>query len=106
MTPNEILIFNVTRLSRGKGWTHRQLASHMGINEASLSRAINHNPSLRTLGKIAKALDVSIKSLFQDPNDVEGFILLQGRAYHFNNKKELDDIERYAQSLPSPKLKV
>lgn len=93
MTSNEILIFNITRICREKGWTHKQLAKNMGMMAESLSRAINRNPSLRTLDKIAKALDVSIKSLFQDPNDVEGFILLRGKPYHFNSRDELVRID-------------
>lgn len=103
MTPNEILIFNINRICREKGWTHKVLAKNMGMMAESLSRAINRNPSLRTLDKIAKALDVSIKSLFQDPNDVEGFVLLHGKVYHFNSKQELEEIERYAQTKPGRK---
>ena len=45
---------------------------------------------------MAKALDVSIKSLFDDPNDVEGFILLNGKYYHFNNNDELLSIQQRA----------
>jgi transcriptional regulator with XRE-family HTH domain len=66
----------------------------MGIMEAALSRALAGNPQLKTIEKIAKALEVSIKSLFDDPNDIEGFILLNGMPYHFNSKYELTEIER------------
>lgn len=62
--------------------------------EAALSRALNGNPQLKTLERIAKALDVSIKSLFDDPNDVEGFILLRGQSYHFNSETELRAIQQ------------
>jgi transcriptional regulator with XRE-family HTH domain len=62
--------------------------------EASLSRSLNGNPTLETLEKIAKALDVSIKSLFNDLADVEGFILLHGKPYHFNSLQELNAIEK------------
>lgn len=48
------------------------------------------NPTLETLEKIAKALDVSIKSLFNDPADVEGFVLLKGKPYHFNSQAEFE----------------
>lgn len=45
---------------------------------------------------IAKTLDVSIKSLFNDPGDVEGFVLLKGKSYHFNSREELSFKERQA----------
>ncbi len=61
-------------------WNRRALAKKMGIMEASLSRSLNGNPTLETLEKIAKALDVSIKSLFNDPTDFEGFVLLHGNT--------------------------
>lgn len=92
----EILNVNVDRLCDERGWSHKRLANEMNIMEAALSRALNGNPQLKTLERIAKALDVSIKSLFDDPNDVEGFILLNGKYYHFNNNDELLSIQQRA----------
>ena len=89
----QILNLNVDRLCNERGWTHKRLAKEMGIMEAALSRALAGNPQLKTIEKIAKALDVSIKSLFDDPNDVEGFILLRGQSYHFNSNAELLSIQ-------------
>lgn len=97
----ELLINNIDYLCRERKWTRRDLAKKMGIMEASLSRSLKGNPTLGTLEKIAKALDVSIKSLFDDPADVEGFILLNGKPYHFNTKEELKSIEQ--RSLQSSK---
>ena len=88
----QILNLNVDRLCNERGWTHKRLAKEMGIMEAALSRALAGNPQLKTIEKIAKALDVSIKSLFDDPNDVEGFILLKGQPYHFYGKDELNQV--------------
>jgi len=93
MEIKELLINNIDYLCRERKWTRRDLAQKMGIMEASLSRSLKGNPTLGTLEKIAKALDVSIKSLFEDSNDVEGFVLLKGKAYHFNSLKELMTIE-------------
>lgn len=93
MEIKELLINNIDYLCRERKWTRRDLAKKMGIMEASLSRSLKGNPTLGTLEKIAKALDVSIKSLFEDSNDVEGFVLLKGKAYHFNSLKELMTIE-------------
>ena len=101
METKEILIKNIDKLCYERKWNRRTLAKKMGIMEASLSRSLNGNPTLETLEKIAKALDVSIKSLFDDPADVEGFILLNGKPYHFNTKEELKSIEQ--RSLQSSK---
>ena len=89
MEIKELLINNIDYLCRERKWTRRDLAKKMGIMEASLSRSLKGNPTLGTLEKIAKALDVSIKSLFDDPDDIEGLILLHGHPYRFNNEEEL-----------------
>ncbi len=94
MNTKELLIKNIDMLCDERKWNRRTLAKKMDIMEASLSRSLNGNPTLDTLDKIAKALDVSIKSLFNDPADVEGFILLNGKVYHFNSKEELHTIQQ------------
>ena len=43
-------------------------------------------------GGIAKALDVSIKSLFEDPVAIEGFVSVGGKVQRFNSVKEFDGI--------------
>ena len=100
----EILNLNVDRLCDERGWSHKRLAKEMGIMEAALSRALNGNPQLKTIEKIAKALDVSIKSLFDDPDDIEGFILLHGHPYRFNSREELSEIEKRAKPVISLKI--
>ena len=94
MDTKELLINNIDMLCYERKWNRRALANKMGIMEASLSRSLNGNPTLETLEKIAMALDVSIRSLFDDPADVEGFILLHGKPYHFSSLQELDAIEK------------
>lgn len=96
MDAKELLIKNIDMLCYERKWNRRSLAKKMGIMEASLSRSLNGNPTLETLEKIAKALDVSIKSLFEDPNEVEGFILLKGKTFHFNSQEELQAIQQSA----------
>ncbi|MBP5334078.1 MAG: helix-turn-helix transcriptional regulator [Bacteroidales bacterium] len=106
MDIKEILINNIDFLCRERKWTRRDLAKKMGIMEASLSRSLKGNPTLETLEKIAKALDVSIKSLFNDPADVEGFILLNGKAYHFNSKEEFNNVANLGAGKPIIKTKL
>ena len=90
----EILRNNVYRLCDERGWTQKMLAKKMGVAEPFLSHTLWGNPQLKTLEKISKALDVSIKSLFSDPADVEGFVLLKGKPYHFNSLQEFSAIEK------------
>lgn len=95
----KILNSNVDRLCDEREWSHKKLAKEMGVNEAVLSRALSGNPQLKTIEKMAKALDVSIKSLFEDSNDVEGFVLLHGNPYHFNSLEEFSNIGKYTKPI-------
>lgn len=66
----------------------KDLAAHMGIDPASLNRAMYGNARLDTIEKIAKALNVPIKTLFEslDNNEVEGYIR---KIFSFSSKDEL-----------------
>lgn len=54
----------VKLLCRKQGITMRQLAEKMQIAPESLSRAINGNPQLSTINKIAECLNVGVVDLF------------------------------------------
>ena len=69
----------------------KDLAGDMGIDPASLTRALNGNARLDTIEKIANALGVSMKSLFEPLDNVEGYIRIGERVYRFNNRQELDN---------------
>ena len=89
---NKILADNVRRLCKEQGKQMKDLAADMGIDPASLTRALNGNARLDTVQKIATALDVSMKSLFEPLDDVEGFIRIRGKVYQFNSREELNKI--------------
>lgn len=61
----------VKEVCKEKGVTITQLAEILGIKQESLSRAINGNPTLDTLQKIATALNVPVSALFDEvqPSD-------------------------------------
>lgn len=87
----KILSTNVKRLCKQQGKQLKDLALEMGIDPASLTRALNGNARLDTIEKIASALHVNVKSLF-DPKDeeaVEGYIKIRGTIYQFNSREEL-----------------
>ena len=84
---SKILADNVRRLCKEKCKQMKDLAADMGIDPASLTRALNGNARLDTVQKIATALGVSTKSLFEPQ---EGFIRIRDNVYQFNSRAELD----------------
>ena len=87
-TMQKVLAENVRRLCKQQGIQQKDLAAKIGIDPASLTRAINGNARLYTIERIASALGVSVKSLLDDA-DVEGFIKIRGNIYQFNSLIEL-----------------
>lgn len=90
----KILADNVKRICREQGKQLKDLAADMGIDPASLTRALNGNARLDTIEKIANALGVSMKSLFEPLDDVDGYIRIGEHVYQFNSRQELDAILR------------
>ncbi|WP_308768655.1 helix-turn-helix transcriptional regulator [uncultured Bacteroides sp.] len=86
-----ILAENIKRLCKEQGKQLKDLAASMGIDPASLNRAMYGNARLDTIEKIANALGVSIKSLFEQVDDekVEGYIKIKGKIYQFSSKDEI-----------------
>ena len=96
----KILSENVRRICRERKIQLKELAASMGVDPASLNRALKYNARLDTIEKMAKALDVSIKSLFEPMDGVEGFIRVGKHAYKFNSMAELRKIlENNGQTL-------
>lgn len=87
----KVLAENVKRISKEQGKQLKDLAKEMGIDPASLTRAIYGNARLDTIERIASALGVSVKSLFDD-NEVEGFIKVRGKIHQFHSLMELKEI--------------
>lgn len=88
----KIIADNVKRICKEQGKQMKDLAGEMRVDPASLTRALNGNARLDTVQKIATALGVSMKSLFEPLDDVEGFIRIRGNVYQFNSKQELEKL--------------
>ena len=88
----KVLADNVRRICKEQGKQMKDLAADMGIDPASLTRALNGNARLDTIEKIANALGVSMKSLFEPLDDVEGYIRIKDKVYQFNSRNELEQI--------------
>ena len=85
---------NVKGLCKQQGKQLKDLASDMDIDASSLTRAMYGNARLDTIEKMAVALGVSVKSLFEPMGDevVEGFIKIRGKIYQFSSRVELENL--------------
>lgn len=62
-------MLRIKELIKAKGLTAKELATVIGISESTLSLAVNGNPTVETLQKIAAALGVSVSELFEPPHN-------------------------------------
>ena len=87
----KLLAENVKRICKEQGKQLKDLASDIGIDPASLTRAIYGNARLDTIEKIAFSLGVSVKSLFEGigEDSVEGYIKINGKLFQFNSRNEI-----------------
>ena len=85
-----ILSQNVRRICKERKLQMKELAASMGVDPAALTRALGGNCRLDTMQKMANALGVSLKSLFEPMDDVEGYIRIGEQVYQFNGREELN----------------
>lgn len=62
-------MLRIKEIIKAKGITAKELAAKIGISEGALSLAINGNPTVETLVKIASALGVTVSELFDAPKE-------------------------------------
>ena len=87
----------VKEICKEKGITIQELAERMEMKRESLSRAINGNPTLDTLERIASALNVEIRDLFEKSStDIVGSVRIGGDIHLINSK---EDIKKLAENL-------
>ena len=90
---NQNISHKVKELCSERGITIKQLAEKMKIAPESLSRAINGNPQLSTIRKIADALGVSVTDLFDRSEDeLQAIVVCAGKTYTATTKEELKKI--------------
>lgn len=92
VTMNKDLSQNVKSICRRKGWQLKDLASKMGIDPAALTRALNGNPTLDTINKMATALGVSPTKLIKRQTDISGFVTVNGEESSFDSLDELAEL--------------
>lgn len=90
---NDNISHKVKELCRERGITIKELAEKMKIAPESLSRAINGNPQLSTIRKIAETLGVSVTDLFDRCEDeLLAIVVFKGRTHTASTKEELKRI--------------
>ena len=62
---------DVKAIAKQKGMTMEQIAAEIGITKGGLSKALNGNPTLKTLRAVAEVLDVPLTALFADEGGEE-----------------------------------
>lgn len=83
----------IKEVCKEKGITVSQLAEKMGIKQESLSRAINGNPTLETLERIASALGVDVPELFTScSGGIIGVIRIKDTNYNINSVSDLSQL--------------
>ena len=87
-----LLSQNVRRICKDRKMQLKELAGKMDVDPAALTRALSGNARLDTMQKIATALGVSMKTLFEPLDDIEGYIRIKGKVYQFNSRCELEQI--------------
>lgn len=83
----------VKDICKENGITIGELADRMKMVRESLSRAINGNPTLDTLERIATALNVPITELFStDKQDLFGHVEYKGVVYTIKSRSDLENL--------------
>ncbi len=98
MYMESILSQNVRRICKERKMQLKELAGKMDVDPAALTRALSGNARLDTMQKIATALGVSMKSLFEPQDGVEGYIRIGERVYQFNSRTELNQLLNKSES--------
>lgn len=84
----------VKEICKEQGITIGELADKMQMVRESLSRAINGNPTLETLEKIANALGVPVTELFEKSNtgDIVGFVKVGDTVHEVKSAEDVKDL--------------
>ena len=80
----------IKKIAKEKGKSLNRVARDLFINLSQLSTSLNGNPTLSTLQKVAKSLDVEVADLF--PRKVSGFLEYNGKIVKVRNVEDLEKV--------------
>ena len=82
--------FRILELCKEAGINQTELADKIGLSRVGLSKAINGNPTVDTLERIASALEVDITELFTSSSgSIIGVIRIKDTNYNINSVSDL-----------------
>lgn len=82
----------IKELIKNKGLTMQEVADKLSITRDTLTRNINGNPTLETLEKIAYVLNIPVKELFSDKENLYGVIVYEGQPHIIDSIDSLKDL--------------
>ncbi len=59
--------FRIKEICKERGMLFKELAGQLGITDIALRQSLQGNPTVGTLDRIAKVLDVEVSELFAPP---------------------------------------
>lgn len=86
--------FRILELCKEAGINQTKLADKIGLSRVGLSKAINGNPTISTLEKIADALGVPVTELFEKSNtgDIVGFVKVGDTVHEVKSAEDVRDL--------------
>ncbi|WP_106832241.1 helix-turn-helix domain-containing protein [Parabacteroides pacaensis] len=85
--------FRILELCKEAGINQTELADKIGLSRVGLSKAINGNPTVDTLERIANALNVPITELFAiRNNELFGHVEYKGIIYRINSFEDMEKV--------------
>jgi len=86
--------FRILELCKEAGINQTELADKIGLSRVGLSKAINGNPTISTLEKIADALGVPVTELFEKSNtgDIVGFVKVGDTVHEVKSAEDVRDL--------------
>lgn len=86
-------MLRVKEVLKNKGMTQVELANSLNISVVGLNKIINGNPTIETLQKMAYAMNVEVRDLFNVPkNAVNGFIEYENTIHRIYSKADLENL--------------
>ena len=86
--------FRILELCKEAGINQTGLAEKIGLSRVGLSKAINGNPTIGTLEKIADALGVPVTELFEKSNtgDIVGFVKVGDTVHEVKSAEDVKNL--------------
>ena len=88
-----IMELRIKEICKEKGILQKELPDKIGVTDIALRASLKGNPTVGTLEKVAKALDVTITELFAAPNnELYGLVQYKGLTYKIDSREALENL--------------